>query len=150
EGNRSNYMWPAVGLSALIVVLGSVYYFLARPHDGDGQPATDQKVTAREAVAAVTEKSIAVLPFVDMSEKHDQEYFRDGIAEEVLNLLVRVPTLKVIGRTSSFHFKGASMDLREVGARLGARFMVEGSVRRSNDHIRVTAQLVDVRDGAHR
>ena len=100
--------------------------------------------------AAAPEKSIAVLPFVDMSEKKDQEYFADGIAEEILNLLVKVPGLKVIGRTSSFQFKGQVGDLRKIGATLGAVFAVEGSVRRSGDHMRVTAQLIDTRTGAQR
>jgi adenylate cyclase len=95
-------------------------------------------------------KSIAMLPFADMSEKHDQEYFGDGMAEEILNLLVTIPRLKVIGRTSSFQFKGKADDLRKIGATLGAAYVVEGSVRRSGNHIRVTAQLIDAQDGAHR
>ena len=102
------------------------------------------------ARSEVSDKSIAVLPFMDMSEKHDQEYFADGISEEILNLLVKVPDLKVIGRTSSFSFKGKSDDLRSIGKTLGAAYVVEGSVRRSGDHIRVTALLIDTRDGAHR
>jgi TolB-like protein/Tfp pilus assembly protein PilF len=104
----------------------------------------------RAAAVAIADKSIAVLPFVDMSEKKDQEYFADGMAEEILNLLVKIPDLKVIGRTSSFQFKGKTDDLRKVGTALGAAYVVEGSVRRSGDHIRVTAQLIDTRDGAHR
>ena len=92
--------------------------------------------------------SIAVLPFVDMSEKHDQEYFADGMAEEVLNLLVKIPGLRVIGRTSSFAFKGKQADLPSIGTALGVAYLVEGSVRRSNDRIRVTAQLLNARDGS--
>ena len=95
-------------------------------------------------------KSIAVLPFVDLSEKKDQEYFADGMAEEILNLLARIPDLKVIGRTSSFQFKGKADDLRRIGSALGVAYVVEGSVRRSADHLRVTAQLIDTRDGVHR
>ena len=102
------------------------------------------------AAAVVSDKSIAVLPFVDMSEKHDQEYFGDGMAEEILNLLVKVPQLKVIGRTSSFSFKGKQADLPSIGRALGAAYIVEGSIRRSSDRIRVTAQLIDARDGSHR
>jgi TolB-like protein/Tfp pilus assembly protein PilF len=105
------------------------------------QPAT---------AAAMIDKSIAVLPFADMSEKKDQEYFADGMAEEILNLLAKIPGLNVIGRTSSFQFKGKSEDLRTIGARLGAEFVVEGSVRRAGPRIRVTAQLIDARSGAHR
>ena len=102
------------------------------------------------AQGTIPEKSIAVLPFVDMSEKHDQEYFGDGMAEEILNLLVKIPELKVIGRTSSFSFKGRQADLPSIGKALGVAYIVEGSVRRSSDRIRVTAQLVDARDGSHR
>ena len=107
-------------------------------------------VAGATAQGEIPEKSIAVLPFVDMSEKHDQEYFGDGMAEEILNLLTRIPELKVIGRTSSFRFKGKTDDLRKIGTTLGAAYVVEGSVRRSGDHVRVTGQLIDTRDGAHR
>jgi TolB-like protein len=98
--------------------------------------------------AGTEEKSIAVLPFVDMSERGDQEYFADGMAEQVLDDLVRVPGLRVIGRTSSFQFKGKSHDLRAIGRTLGAAYIVEGSIRRSGDHLRVTAQLVNAADGS--
>jgi TolB-like protein/Tfp pilus assembly protein PilF len=99
--------------------------------------------------AAVSGKSIAVLPFTDMSEKKDQEYFADGMAEEILDLLARVPGLTVIGRTSSFQFKGKSDDLRTIGAKLGAAYVLEGSVRKSGDRLRVTAQLIDSQSGTH-
>jgi serine/threonine protein kinase len=98
----------------------------------------------------VSDKSIAVLPFTDMSEKHDQEYFADGLADEVLSLLGTLPELKVISRTSSFQFKGKNTDLRSVGVQLGAAYIVEGSVRRYGDRVRVTAQLVTSGDGIHR
>jgi len=109
-------------------------------------------VSASAAPTSVTapEKSIAVLPFVDLSEKHDQEYFADGMAEETLNQLAKIPGLKVIGRTSSFQFKGKADDLRRIGTTLGASYVLEGSVRRSGDRLRVTAQLIDTRNGAHR
>lgn len=100
--------------------------------------------------AAAEDKSIAVLPFSDMSETKNQEYFADGMAEEVLDLLAKIPGLKVIGRTSSFQFKGKSDDLREIGERLGANYVVEGSVRKAGARIRVTAQLIDSRSGIHR
>ena len=105
--------------------------------------------TIAVAPPAASEKSIAVLPFLDLSEKHDQEYFADGMAEEVIELLARVPGLKVIGRTSSFQFKGKNPDLRAVGSTLGVNFLVEGSVRKSGDQVRVTAQLISARDGSH-
>ena len=95
------------------------------------------------------EQSIAVLPFVDMSQAGDQEYFADGIAEEILNVLVRIPELKVAGRTSSFSFKGKNEDLRVIGNSLGVNHILEGSVRRSNARLRITAQLIRSDDGFH-
>ena len=97
----------------------------------------------------MVDKSIAVLPFADMSEKHDQEYFADGMAEEIIDLLVKIPGLKVISRTSSFQFKGHSEDLRDVGKQLGVAYVLEGSVRKSGDHLRVTAQLINSIEGTH-
>ena len=94
-------------------------------------------------------KSIAVLPFVDMSPEHNQEYFADGLSEELLNLLSQVPELKVIGRTSSFQFKGKNEDLREIGKKLDVTRILEGSVRRSETTLRITAQLIDAGDGSH-
>lgn len=101
------------------------------------------------AVAAISDKSIAVLPFVDLSEKKDQEYFADGMAEEIIDLLVKIPGLKVIGRTSSFQFKGHNEDLRRIGTQLGVAHVLEGSVRKSGDRLRVTAQLINAQDGTH-
>jgi TolB-like protein len=101
------------------------------------------------ASTAAAEKSIAVLPFVDLSEKHDQEYFADGMAEEILDILAKIPGLRVIGRTSSFQFKGRNADLRQIGETLGATYVLEGSVRKAGDQVRVSAQLIDARDGAH-
>jgi TolB-like protein/Flp pilus assembly protein TadD len=85
-----------------------------------------------------------------LSEKHDQEYFADGLAEEIVDLLAKIPGLKVIGRTSSFQFKSNSGDLRKIGAVLGAAHIVEGSVRKLGNRSRVTVQLIDARDGTHR
>jgi TolB-like protein/Flp pilus assembly protein TadD len=101
------------------------------------------------STVVISDKSIAVLPFTDMSEKKDQEYFADGMAEEIINLLVKIPKLKVIGRTSSFQFKGKTEDLRAIGTQLGVAYVLEGSVRKSGDRLRVTAQLIDSRDGTH-
>jgi TolB-like protein/Flp pilus assembly protein TadD len=103
------------------------------------------------STGTVTEisKSIAVLPFVNMSGDPGNEYFSDGLSEEILNLLARIPDLKVIGRTSSFAFKGKNGDLRVIGQALGVKTVLEGSVRKSGDRLRITAQLIDVSDGAH-
>jgi TolB-like protein len=105
---------------------------------------------AADPPATVKDKSIAVLPFADMSEKHDQEYFAGGIAEEIIDLLVKIPGLKVIGRTSSSQFKGHNEDLRAIGAKLGVAYVLDGGVRKSGDRVRVTAQLIDASDGSHR
>jgi TolB-like protein len=105
------------------------------------------EVATELALARTREKSIAVLPFVDMSERRDQEYFGDGMAEEILDVLCKVPNLSVIGRTSSFQFKGMNEDLRAIGSKLGAVYIVEGSVRKAGARIRVTAQLIDTRFG---
>jgi TolB-like protein len=102
------------------------------------------------AVAPVEESaSVAVLPFVDLSQAGDQEYFSDGISEEILNVLVRIPGLGVAGRTSSFAFKGRNEDLRTIGEALGVNHVLEGSVRRSGTRLRITAQLIRSSDGFH-
>jgi adenylate cyclase len=94
-------------------------------------------------------KSIAVLPFVNMSNDPEQEYFSDGMAEEIINSLTHLKELHVAGRTSSFQFKGKSIDLREVGKKLAVRTVLEGSVRKQGNRIRITAQLIDVDNGYH-
>ena len=98
---------------------------------------------------SAADKSIAVLPFVDMSAGKDQEYFSDGLSEELLNLLAKIPELKVIGRTSSFSFKGKNEDLRSIAQKLGVAHILEGSVRKDGNKIRVTAQLIRATDGSH-
>jgi TolB-like protein/Flp pilus assembly protein TadD len=129
-------------IAALVAIVLAGAYFLI-------DKAWRPKHEATSSAAVVSDKSIAVLPFVDMSEKKDQEYFADGMAEEIIDLLAKVPDLKVISRTSSFQFKGRSADLRTVGEQLGAHYVLEGSVRKSGDRLRVTAQLINSRDGTH-
>lgn len=92
-------------------------------------------------------RSVAVLPFADMSPEHDQDYFCEGIAEEILNALIRVEGLRVASRMSSFRFKDSAMDSREIGDRLGVNTLVEGSVRKAGSRLRITSQLVDVAGG---
>ena len=91
--------------------------------------------------------SLAVLPFVDMSPQRDQEYFCDGIAEEIINSLTRLKNVRIAARTSAFSFKGRSEDIREIGQKLNVGLVVEGSVRTAGQRLRVTAQLIDVADG---
>ena len=93
--------------------------------------------------------SIAVLPFVNMSDDKSQEYFSDGLTEEIINALVKLPQVFVIARNSSFTYKGKSVDVRQVGREMGVKYVLEGSVRREGERIRVTAQLVDATTGNH-
>ncbi len=137
-----------------VVVCGALAYFVAdrswlsKPTPAE-KPVATMVPAPTAATPAIPEKSVAVLPFVDMSEKKDQEYFADGMAEEILSLLAAIPALKVVGRTSSFQFKGQSRDLRKIGEALGVNYVVEGSVRRSGDRVRLTAQLIDAHTGTH-
>ena len=105
--------------------------------------------TSEPQETATADISIAVLPFADMSPQKDQEYFSDGITEEILNGLAKLKTLKVAGRTSSFAFKGRNEDLREIGMTLGVQNVLEGSVRKDGNTLRITAQLISVDDGFH-
>jgi TolB-like protein len=104
---------------------------------------------APRAAGAADPRSVAVLPFVNMSGDADNEYFSDGLTEELLNVLARMEGLKVAARTSSFHFKGQSGNMGEIARQLGVAHLLEGSVRRSGDRVRVTAQLINPADGFH-
>lgn len=101
------------------------------------------------AVNSVDGHSILVLPFQNMSPDKDQEYFCDGITEEIINALVHVKSLKVIARTTAFAYKGKFQDVREIGSKLNVSTVLEGSVRKSGNRLRITAQLIDVSDGVH-
>src|SRR5436190_1066495 len=105
--------------------------------------------TKADAIAALGEQSTAVLPFVNMSADKDNEYFSDGLTENLLHKLAQVNELKVAARTSSFAFKGKQADAREIGRALGVATVVEGSVQRAGDTLRVTAQLIRTMDGSH-
>ena len=98
----------------------------------------------------LAEKSIAVLPFVDLSQQKDQQFFADGMAEEIVDLLIRIPHLRVIGHVSSFQFKGSDEDPRSIGEKLGVGYVVEGSIRTAGGRIRVAAQLIDAHSGVHK
>jgi TolB-like protein len=135
----------AAGIGVLVLGLAALIsdrLWLARR--GTAERAT---VPAEKKVA---DKSVAVLPFVDLSEKKDQEYFADGIAEEVLDRLARVPGLRVIGRVSSFQFKGKGADSAAIGTALKVGYLLEGGVRREAGRISVTARLVEAQSGSQR
>ncbi len=118
---------------------------------GPAPATTDDLENDTPAAVADTldDASIAVLPFADLSPEGDQEYFSDGIAEEILNVLVGVEGLDIVSRTSSFQFKGRGLGIPEIARELKVRHVVEGSVRKSGNAIRVTAQLIDARDDKH-
>lgn len=138
----------AILVAILLLVGGASWWWKTR-----SLPAPD--VTAAQAAAGTpaspaSENSIAVLPFTNMSSDSEQEFFADGLSEELLNQLAQLPQLRVIGRTSSFAFKGRNEDLRQIGSALGASHILEGSVRKSGDRVRITAQLIDVASNSHR
>ncbi len=114
----------------------------------EGEKGSDP-ISAISAPASPSEKSIAVLPFADLSQAHDQEWFADGLAEEILNTLAKTPDLLVVSRTSSFRYKKSELDLPQMAAELGVAHILEGSVRSSGNRIRVTAQLIRASDGFH-
>ncbi|MBL7861824.1 MAG: hypothetical protein JNJ65_11735 [Cyclobacteriaceae bacterium] len=111
--------------------------------------AGSEIMTPEKPATAVIQNSIAVLPFANMSSDPEQEFFSDGISEEIINMLAQVSELKVIGRTSSFAFKGKNLDLKAIGDQLNVSHILEGSVRKSGNKLRVTAQLISVADGFH-
>ena len=146
--------WVA-GLALAVAAIGWLSYRSIAPRPGarteSSTPvAAAASVTGAGAVApAAPEKSIAVLPFVNMSSDRDQEYFADGLSEELIDHLANNTELKVISRTSSFAFKGKSEDVRTIAAQLGVSHLLEGSVRKSGSQIRITAQLIRAADGQH-
>lgn len=138
-------------LIAVLLILGVGYVVLnklelSKPAAPPATPAAPARAAASNAVP---EKSIAVLPFVDMSEKKDQEYFSDGLSEELIDLLAKTQGLEVIARTSSFYFKGKQVTIGEIAKTLNVANVMEGSVRKAGNTIRVTAQLIRASDGVH-
>ena len=144
-------------LIVFVLALAVVYFafdkFALAPRREAALVAATEKSTEAEAgidrKTAVSDKSIAVLPFVNMSADKDNEFFSDGVAEEILNALAQVDDLKVAGRTSSFQFKGRNESLTAIGQALGVAHVLEGSVRKQGDKVRITAQLIRTQDGYH-
>jgi TolB-like protein/Tfp pilus assembly protein PilF len=134
-----------VGLVAALPGLG---WFLLRPA-GQAAPVAPPSASGTSVPAAPTTPSVAVLPFTDLSPQHDQEYFADGMAEEILNALAQVEGLRVAGRTSAFAFKGKAEDLVAIAQKLRVGSILEGSVRMAGKRVRITAQLINAADGFH-
>jgi TolB-like protein/Flp pilus assembly protein TadD len=131
-----------LGADAIVTVPGRGYRFTLQPQALPPQPRTDPKTPAAP--------SVAVLPFVNLSDEAANEYFADGLSEELVNVLSKVEGLRVASRTSAFSFKGAPVDLPTIGRRLNVAHVLEGSVRKAGTRVRVTAQLIDVASDSHR
>ena len=146
--NQKDIQTVSLGKFALKNVKDQVEIF-AVSNQGIKIPETDTFEGKGEKVAEKrsTENSIAVLPFLNVSNDPEQEYFSDGITEEIVNLLTHIKDLRVAGRTSSFHFKGRDIDIRLVGQKLNVRTLLEGSIRKQNLRLRITAQLINAEDG---
>jgi adenylate cyclase len=127
-------------IAVLVIVLGISYFF---------NPLGEIESTSDVVENAGIKKSIAVLPFKDMSPEQDQEYLGDGFAEDIINRLTKVEDLKVIGRTSSFSFKNKDTDLKTIGEKLGVETILAGSVQKSGKQLRITVQLINAEDASH-
>jgi len=155
--DRSTSITPTTGRKLDFVIIGALtvaltYFVWERQADvSQIEPVNQTRVASDTDDSAITSdnRSIAVLPFVNMSSDPENEYFADGLSEELLNQLAQISDLQVAGRTSSFSFKGKNDDLRAIGATLGVANILEGSVRRQGNTVRVTAQLIRAADGFH-
>jgi TolB-like protein/Tfp pilus assembly protein PilF len=132
----SSNSWKIASYISFVVIVGLIVFHIFSPGN-------------RPSGGEILDKSVAVLPFADMSPDKDQEYFCDGITEEIINSLTQVEALKVIARTSSFAFKGKNVDIRDIGRKLGVETLVEGSIQKIGNQLRITAQLIKVEDGSH-
>ena len=156
-GQRLNYFIIGVLVLVVAFLLVKDYVLKESPEVADKAPGTSLVTEPVSPENAVQEKaeptalpnSIAVLPFANLSPDPDQEYFADGLTEELLNKLAQVKDLQVTARTSSFHFKGKNEDIRNIGQMLGVAHLLEGSVKKYGNQLRVTAQLVKAEDGYH-
>jgi TolB-like protein/tetratricopeptide (TPR) repeat protein len=152
---RPQLLLSVLAIGAALAVVGYVGFQRLHAPAGAGPAVPGASLPGAAAGASavpanvIPEKSVAVLPFSDLSEKHDQEYFSDGLAEELLDLLTQVPDLKVPARTSSFSFKGRASTVPEIAKVLGVQHVLEGSVRKSGSTIRVTVQLIRADTGYH-
>ena len=152
--SKSSARLMVVGLIAALTLEGVGWWLFHSPGRTAKQAANPQTNASSSPAAAATtsatdQESIAVLAFANLSEDKGNEYFSDGISEELLNVLAKVPGLKVTARTSAFHFKGKDTPIPEIAKQLGVAYVVEGSVRKAGDKVRITAQLIKAADGFH-
>jgi adenylate cyclase len=151
KGKLKNWQGIALGaIGAIIVIIGALAIWHLYLRGPAIEPASIESVQT-SLVPDIKEapKTIAVLPFEDISPEKDQEYFVDGLTEELINKLAQVKDLQVTGRTSSFYFKNKDIDPRTIGETLGVTYLMEGSVRKAENHLRITAQLIKAADGYH-
>ena len=146
NGRKTDFIIIAV-LIVVIVIAGVERMFFADSEDEIVAETTE--VTEPEPATDISADSIAVLPFVNMSADEENEYFSDGLSEELLNVLARVEGLRVTSRTSAFAFKGQQLDIQTIAKRLKVRHVLEGSVRKSGNNVRITAQLIDTQTDTH-
>ena len=147
---------PELTIIAILLAMGSLFFYvLVKPSQeasARSTPALQQASLAAARSAAASLKgaiSVAVLPFVNLSSDKEQEFFSDGMTEEITAALAKVPDMRVVARTSAFEFKGKNVDIGKIGEQLHATHLIEGSVRKAGNRVRITAQLVKADDGTH-
>jgi TolB-like protein/tetratricopeptide (TPR) repeat protein len=145
------WVWSTAAIVAVLVAGALLVVVKLRLSKDETQRAPILPVAsmALPAAPAIPQKSVAVLPFVDMSEKHDQEYFSDGLSEELIDMLTKISDLRVPARTSSFYFKGKQAKISDIAKELGVANVLEGSVRKAGNQLRITAQLIRADSGYH-
>src|SRR5438094_5302968 len=148
RGRREFYFEPLGDRS--LKGIGPIGLYAATVEDTEiTSPQSIHQRKKSEEETKKTIRSLGVLPFADLSAERDQEYFGDGIAEEILNALAKVGALHVAARTSCFAFRGTSIDAREIGRRLGVEVLLEGSIRKAGNRVRISVQLIDAQNGYH-
>lgn len=146
---RMNWLTIALAGCAIVFIIVDRMLPARSIQDSTATAAIPAAPASSSQTAASPEKSIAVIPFLNLSSDKEQEYFSDGLSEELLNLLAKIPDLHVAARTSSFQFKGQSTDITEIARKLNVAHVLEGSVRKAGNRVRITVQLIDAQDGYH-